>query len=340
MKKFIQFAVATIVAAVIFVGILPRVADLGAAVDAMSTLGFVDIVVLLVLALASMAAFANMYVAAIPGLRLRDSMVAYLSSTAVAGTVPAGGAVAVGVTASMLRTFGASVAALSAGIVMVGIWDIIAKIALPVVLLAVAGIFGVSSDARWGLILAAIVMLAGIIGLLVAVIRSDSSARSVGGWIERMRNRLPARLQVGPEDLTGAVLEFRGQIADIALARWPQMTISIILMHVARYLVLLLSVRAVGVGSDEVSAMLVFASYIVTMLVTAVPVTPGGAGVAELSYITILSANTTDATTDLIAGAVFIFRSLTWLLPIILGYPAWIAWKISQRRKEEPAAAA
>jgi uncharacterized protein (TIRG00374 family) len=84
----------------------------------------------------------------------------------------------------------------------------------------------------------------------------------------------------------------------------------------------------------------VLAVFAVTRLVTIVPITPGALGVAELSYVAGLTAVGVGA--GAAAGAVLLFRLLTWFLPIPLGLCAWLVWRrgIGQVPAREPSPAA
>ena len=82
----------------------------------------------------------------------------------------------------------------------------------------------------------------------------------------------------------------------------------------------------------------VLAVFSVTRLVTIVPITPGALGVAELSYVAGLTAAGVTATAA--AGAVLLFRFLTWFLPIPTGVVTWLLWRagVGQVRSADPAA--
>jgi uncharacterized membrane protein YbhN (UPF0104 family) len=77
-----------------------------------------------------------------------------------------------------------------------------------------------------------------------------------------------------------------------------------------------------GVGVTDVSfAEVVMSMALVRALVSITP-TPGGLGVAELSLVA--SLTNAGGTTQAVTAAVVLFRSLTYLLPMVLGASAWI----------------
>ena len=72
------------------------------------------------------------YQAALPGLGFWDGFLEVETTGAIANTVPAGGAVAIGMTYKMFSSFGFSAVDISTAIVATGIWNFAAKLGLPV----------------------------------------------------------------------------------------------------------------------------------------------------------------------------------------------------------------
>jgi uncharacterized protein (TIRG00374 family) len=95
--------------------------------------------------------------------------------------------------------------------------------------------------------------------------------------------------------------------------------------HLSLYLVLLVALRDVGVSEAEVSWAEVLAVFAFARLATAVPFTPGGAGVVEAVLIGGLVAAGGDRAE--VTAAVLIYRALTWGLPILVGIPAFLWWR-------------
>ena len=80
---------------------------------------------------------------------------------------------------------------------------------------------------------------------------------------------------------------------------------------------LLVCLRDVGVSDAEVGWTVVLAVFAFARLVTAVPITPGGAGLVEAALIARLVGAGGDKSQ--VAAAVLIYRALTWALPILVG---------------------
>jgi uncharacterized protein (TIRG00374 family) len=118
---------------------------------------------------------------------------------------------------------------------------------------------------------------------------------------------------------------FRTDSLDLVRRRRVHLTATAVASHAALFLVLLTCLRAVDGPGADVSGIVVLAVFSLTRLVTLVPVTPGALGVAELSYVAVPTAVGADPTGA--AGAVLLFRFLTWFLPIPTGVVTWHQWQ-------------
>ena len=98
------------------------------------------------------------------------------------------------------------------------------------------------------------------------------------------------------------------------------------LSQVALFVVLLISLRAVGISEQDISTAEVFAVYTFTRLLTAIPITPGGVGIVDLGLIGGLTFFDSNEKAALAAG-VLLFRALTYVLPIPIGAAAYLIWR-------------
>jgi hypothetical protein len=144
-----------------------------------------------VTAAASMASYWFMICAVLPSIRLRQAAAVNLSSSAVANTLPAGGALGLGVSWAMLSSWGVSTADYVLYTLVSGIWNVLARLGLPALALLVM-LTAAQPDAL--LIAAAAVGLAVLatvaagMGLLV---RSESFALRAGGALQRVLAIVP-----------------------------------------------------------------------------------------------------------------------------------------------------
>ena len=174
--------------------------------------------------------------------------------------------------------------------------------------------------------------LAGIAGLIAAVVvfalmlRSEEVARRFGLLAGRVASRL-LRL-VGRPPVAGwelATVKFRARTVDLVEHRWLAITATSLVSHLSLYLVLLAALREVGVGNAEVGWAEVLAVFAFARLATAIPITPGGAGVVEAVLITGLSAAGGDKAE--VVAAVLVYRALTWGLPVLVGVVCLLWWR-------------
>ncbi len=93
---------------------------------------------------------------------------------------------------------------------------------------------------------------------------------------------------------------------------------------------MLVSLRVVGVDADTIPASIVLAAVAGVFVICVLPISPGGAGVPELLYITFFTTYTGGADASAITAGVMLFRGFQWLYPIPL---AWILLGISRRGK-------
>jgi uncharacterized protein (TIRG00374 family) len=111
--------------------------------------------------------------------------------------------------------------------------------------------------------------------------------------------------------------------------RGISLTVWTLLSHVSLYLALLGSLRAVGVTSADLSWISVFAAFAFVRLISAIPITPGGLGVVEFGYAATLTVGADAATRAEVVAAVLLFRTITYLLPIVLGAFGLIVWRFN-----------
>jgi uncharacterized protein (TIRG00374 family) len=131
-----------------------------------------------------------------------------------------------------------------------------------------------------------------------------------------------------------ATTKFRDRTALLLHARWYWITLATLVSHLSLFLVLLLALRFVGVGADQVTWIEALAVFAFARLLTAVPFTPGGLGVVELALITGLAA--AGGARAEVAAAVLIFRALTYVLPIPLGLITYVIWQRKKSWRREP----
>ena len=88
------------------------------------------------------------------------------------------------------------------------------------------------------------------------------------------------------------------------------------------YVILVLALRIVGLDAELLSLGQIFVVWVIVLLITSIPITPGGIGIAEVAYIFFFSQMIGNEYSDLIAAGVILFRLVQWFLPIPIGWAA------------------
>jgi uncharacterized protein (TIRG00374 family) len=116
--------------------------------------------------------------------------------------------------------------------------------------------------------------------------------------------------------------------------RWHVLTVASLCGSLTVFLVLLVSLRALGVPASEVSLTEAFAAWALIRLVGAIPITPGGIGVVELGLTSALigfgGANAS------VVAAVLVYRFLTMVPTLLLGLVAAGTWRRHRVRPTDP----
>jgi uncharacterized membrane protein YbhN (UPF0104 family) len=325
-RRLVGPLLSTTLLVAVFVWFLPQFTSLGDVWASVRSMTVTEVAVLLVAALWNLATYQFLVVSTMPGLTFRQATVSTETTTAVSNTVLGGAALALGLTYAMNSSWGFSRSRTSVSLLVSGLFNNFAKLGLPVLALA---LLAFSSPPTTGGLLAG---LAGVAGLAATVaglwllMRSRQSAARLGTVTGRWASavlRLAGRPPVQGWDQ--ATTKFRDRTALLLHARWHWITLATVLSHLSLFVVLLLALRFVGVGADQVSWPEALAVFAFARLLTAVPFTPGGLGVVELALITGLSA--AGGPRAMVAATVLIFRALTYVLPIPLGLLTYVIWQ-------------
>jgi putative heme transporter len=287
----------------------------------------------LLIAIAAAASLASGWMvicSVLPSIRLRQAAAVNLGSTAVSNTLPAGGALAMGISWAMLSGWGVSAADYVLYTLLSGIWNVFARLVLPVIaLLVVMTVSRPPAGLAIGAIagLALLVVMAAALGL---VLRSEPCALRASTALQRalvifcrVARRQP------PSPAAGSLLGFRERAASLLAARGWRITAATAASNLAMWLVLLASVRGIGLSQAQVPWQDCLAAFAFVRLLTVLPVTPGGAGITELGLVGILSAGADHKVAAQVTAAVLLYRAVTYLAPIPAGALACLAWRLT-----------
>jgi putative heme transporter len=327
-RKIAITTASVVLVAAIFGFALPHVASYRSVWTSVQAMTWPHVLLVVIAAGASMAAGWLMICSVLPSIRLRDAAAVNLGSTAVANTLPAGGAIAMAVSWTMLSSLGVGAAEYVLYTLVSGIWNVFARLGLPVIaLLMIMTVSrpqaGLLAGAVAGLVVLAVLVTA--FGLLV---RSESFACRADAALQHpltMACKL-ARKQPPP---TGSLRGFRERVSVLLAVRGWRISAATAVSSVALWLVLLASLRGVGLSQSEVPWQTSLAAFAFVRLLTVVPLTPGGAGITELGLVGILATGTDHRVAGQVTAAVLLYRAVTYLAPIPGGALAWVWWRYS-----------
>ena len=327
-RKIVRTAVSVGLIVAAFGFAVPHVASYRSVWASMQAMTWPHTLLVAAAAAASMVSYWIMIRAVLPSLRLRQAAAVNLGSNAVASTLPAGGALAMGVSWAMLSSWGFSTADYVLYTLITGIWNFFALLGLPVLALLVMTTVrrpdtALITGAAVGLILLAI--LAGGLGLLL---RSQTFALRAGHALQRPLTivcRLARRPP--PADAAGSLSGFRSQAGTLLAARGGRITAATLASNLALWLVLLACLRGIGLSQAQVPWQSSLAAFAFIRLLTALPITPGGLGITELGLIGVLTVGAGHKASVQVTAAVLMYRAVTYLPPIPLGALACLTWR-------------
>jgi uncharacterized protein (TIRG00374 family) len=324
-KMVLRIVVSLVLIAAIFYYLLKDIslAEVWAAITAMT---WTELVILALVAGWNLVTYVFVWMTVTPGLSAGRAMIMTQATTAITNTVPAGSAIGVGMTYAMLGGWGFSRSRTTIAVLVSGVWNAFAKLAIPVLALALVALQGNASPGR---VTAAMLGIGGLIAAVVVfalMLRSEQMAERVGIVAGRFMSRLLAVIRRPPaQGWEIATVRFRNRTVDLLEHGWFPITAATLVSHLSLYLVLLVCLRDVGVSDAEVGWAEVLAVFAFARLATAIPITPGGAGVVEAVLITGLTAAGGDKPE--VVAAVLVFRALTWALPILVGVFCLLWWR-------------
>jgi putative heme transporter len=319
----------------VFVGILPRIADLDQVWETIRDLSPTEELVLVALTVWNVVTYWPMLVAAMPGLSLGQAAVVCQTSTSVAMTLPGGGALAVGVSYAMYTSWGFSKAQVATSAFMTFIANMSFKLLLPVVSL---GFLAFTHGTGVGLLSTAIVGLAVMvvmIAVLALVLRAERFARRLGAIAGRVASYWRTRFGRPPVEMWDeAAARLRSQMVTVVRDRWLMLSIFEVVSQLSVFLVLLASVRFVGIPIRRVSTSECLAVFAFVRLATSMPIIPGNVGIAELGYIGGLAL--AGGPEERVVAAVLVFRFLTFFAQIPLGGLTYLLWRRNRGWRKPP----
>lgn len=325
-KRLLGGAATLAIVVAVFVFFLPRIADYRDVLDVVRGLDWEDWVLLAGAVVVNLVTFAPPWMAALPGLGFRQAMAMTQASTALSIVSPAGAAVGMAGSFSMLRSWGFDRVSVGLAVAIAGVWNQLVNLAFPVIALALLtaageGHPGLTTAALIGAAVLAVVIVGFALGLW-----RERLARTFGDLAARYVSRVLRVVRRGPVRWSGeGFVAFRAQALDLLRHRWHVITLSTLLGHLTVFALLVVCLRTVGVTGSEISFVEAFAAWALVRILGALPLTPAGVGVVEIGLtgaLVAFGAPNAEAVT-----ATLLYRGLTVLPTLALGLAAAATWR-------------
>lgn len=316
---------------IVLVIFLPQLTGMSWA-DVSGVLAGVSVTTLVALAvLWFLGLWAHTYVltGALPGLSRRRALLLNLSGSAVSNLFPFGGAAGVGLGFAMARTWRVAPAQFAAFTAISNLWNVVGKLFVGAALVGLAILAGLQFPASVkSLIIVGSGGLMALMVLIVIAVTTPTVMRGLGRSWDRTANavltRTGSRRRV---DAEGLLARLRATCAGAIATGWGQMTAGILAYMGLQAALLAACLIAVGAHTP---VLVIVAAFGVERVLSLFPLTPGGAGVAELGTVGVLLLLGGDPV--LVTAGVLLYRVYTFLLEIPVGGASAIGWFVLRSR--------
>jgi uncharacterized protein (TIRG00374 family) len=304
-----------------FAFFLPKIANYRDVWDVVKDISWPWIVALVAATALNICTFAPPWMVALPGLRFWPALMMTQASTALSIVAPGGAAVGIAGQYGILRVWGFGGKSIARAVTLVSVWNQLANLAYPIVAVFALAVTGsqVAFLATAAFVGAAVFGI--VVAALVLVLYSNRLARDIGDAAARLASWVKVKFHRKPVRWRGTNFErFRRDAVDLLARRWHVLTLATLAGSLTVFLVLVVSLRALGVPADQVTIVQAFAAWSLARLLGSIPITPGGIGVVELSLTGTLvgfGGNNTG-----VVAAVLVYRFMTMVPTLVLGLVA------------------
>jgi len=333
-KRFASRVLLSVATAAVVGGLVAGVTKLAgtswaAVAGTLRQVSFLDLVVLLLVWIIGLWCHSWVLTAALPGLTRGRALLLNVSGSAISDLLPFGAAAGTGVNLAMIRSWNFSATRFASFTTISNLWNVMAKLALPAGVLTAALLSGAIQSARLVVVAQTALALATTLGVVaVAVIADGRAASGVGRAVDRIAG--VALKSVGSKRVTSLAQSLpavRQETAAVIRQGWLQLSVGVVSYLLLQGVLWFLCLQAVGtVPATTVVAV----GFTVERVLSMLPFTPGGAGLAEAGSIAVLVSLGGDPVT--MTAGVLLYRGFAFLLEIPVGGAGLLAWFWHQRR--------
>jgi hypothetical protein len=321
------------VTGIAFYFVLPRVIDAFSAFPRLSSVGFAWIAVVFVCEAVSFVMVWMLLRLATRTTRWLAIATSQLAANALSSILPAGAAAGATLQVRMLRDAGIETATAASGMTAFTLLQFATVAIVPVLLLpaVLAGVLQLAPGLSQALLIGAIAFVAilGIVGVLAVV---DRPLRAIGQIIQLTRNRI-RRHRPPMVGLPDRLVNERNTMARTLGQSWRRAVILSVGRVAFDYLALLAAVAAVGAHP---SPSLIVVAYVSGVVLALIPITPGGLGFVEAGLTGVLTLAGIPASEAVLAT--LLYRLAAYWVPMIAGPFAYVLFRVTHRRTQEPQA--
>jgi uncharacterized membrane protein YbhN (UPF0104 family) len=330
-RKAVGPTISVAVVVGLFAAVIPRFASYGGVWRSVSTLDGRDWAFIAGCTVLNVATSGPPWMAAVPGLTYKRSMLLTQTSALMTTALPMGEAVGIATQITMLRSWGRTPQVISAGFVLVAGWNQLINVVVPVACIAALGAGHANPLYRTVSLIAGGVLVAVAIAVALLFL-SPAQARRIGDFAGRVASRAGMLFHRPPLAGVGdRLVAMRSQTIAVVARRWPFLKIATVANQLTVFGVLLACVAATGVhGITLIEAL---ASWSFARLIGSIAITPGGLGVQELGLTGALIAF--GGTAAAVIATALLYRVVTFVPTIVVGSACALIWRREQQQHGE-----
>ena len=317
-RKIVGTVVSVGVVAIVFAYVLPKIADYGQVWAVVRSLSWWWILALVVASICFVLSDGLPWIVVLPRLGFLNALRMDLAGSALSQALPGGAAVNAATQFGMLKRWGYEGRPAALAVSLTSIWNQIAVYAFPVLALAWLSLEGGRDRTLDTVALIALAVLAAIVAGLAIVLSNKRVARGAGDRVAKATTWLRSLVHKSPVRWGGdSFVRFRSEANDLLRHRWPALTAATLVNQLTVFVVLVVALRAEGIGRSEVSIAEAFAAWSLVRTLGSIPITPGGLGIVEVALSGALvgfGAHNAQA-----VAATLVYRFMTFVPSIVLG---------------------
>lgn len=335
-RRLLAIGIGIAVVVATFVFVLPRIADYGQVWAVIKELSWEQIAALAGATVLNLVTFAPPWMVALPGLDFRRAFVLTQASTASTYIAPGGAAVGVGLAYVILHGWGYAGTSVGLAVAVTGIWNQLTLLGFPPLALALLTLQQEKNALLETVALIGLAVFVVAIAAFAGALATPKLAHFVGREAVRLANWGRGIFRRGPVGWTAdSFVRFRNRAVALLRHRWAPLTLTTLAGQLSVFVLLLVSLRVLGVSASDVSVVEAFAAWSLVRLLGSLPITPGGIGVVEVGLTGAL-VGFGGANAEVVA-AVLVYRFLTIVPTLIIGLIAGVLWKRFKPARPQPA---